>query len=64
MTHNRFLPADHQTVSPLRSPHAPAGSAIDVVDSFALQLTCAPDIVVIVRIATIDYDVARFQHRV
>lgn len=63
MTHNRFLPADHQAVSPLRSPHAPAGSAVDVVDAFALQFTSAANIVVVVGIATVDYGVARFQRR-
>src|ERR1035438_3190410 len=62
MIHDRFLPPDHQAISALQTPHAPAGSAIDVVNPLAFQLATTTDIVVVVGVASVDYDIAWLEH--
>ena len=52
---DRFLgPANHHAVAALQSPHSAAGSYIDVMDAFPLEIFRPPHIVFEIGIAAID----------
>ena len=61
MLERRGLRAHHQTVAPLDSPHAAAGARIDVLNAFLAQRDGAAHIILVIRVAAIDQDVARFE---
>ena len=60
---NVVLAANHQAVAAVEPGDAAAGADIDVMDPLFLQCRCAMDIVTVVRIATIDDDIASFKQR-
>ena len=62
LDHRRFA-ADHQAVAAIQPPDAAAGADVDIVQAVRLQLGRAPQIIVIVGIATIDHNIARRQQR-
>jgi hypothetical protein len=61
--HHIGFSADHQAVAPVLAGNAAAGADIDVMDSCRGQVPGAPDVVTIVRIATVDHDAAGRQVR-
>jgi hypothetical protein len=63
MLDDSFVAADHQAIAAVQTPDSAAGSAIDVVDALGLELGGAANVVMIVRVAAIDDDVARLQQR-
>src|SRR2546422_7904089 len=58
---NRFRTADHQAVSPFRSPDAAAGADIYVMNAFFLQCPGTPYVIFKIGVPAVDKDVARFQ---
>ena len=61
MADDRRLAADHEAEAALEAPDASAGADVDVVKVSRLELGRAANVVVVVRIASIDHDVARLQ---
>jgi hypothetical protein len=51
------LAADHQAVAAFKSPDAPAGTNIKVVDAMRLQFLGASNIVVKIRVSAVDYNI-------
>jgi hypothetical protein len=60
-TYDVGIPADHQTVALLDSPHPAARSDVDVVDVLGLQFLGATNVAVLVRVAAVNDRVARIQ---
>src|SRR5260221_8480582 len=58
MTKRLFGSADHHAVAAFQSPHATAGSDIDIVDAFVAQGNGAARVVFEVRVSAVDDDVA------
>ena len=61
--HDRRFAADHQAVAALQAPDAAAGADVDVVDAPLGELAGAADVVVVVRVAAVDDDVAALEQR-
>src|ERR1017187_9805461 len=52
------LTSDHQTITALDPPHAAARPHIDIANTFGLQFFGSPDIINIVRVASINDDIS------
>ena len=52
------LASDHQAETAIDTPHASAGPDVEVMNPSRLEFLGAPDVVDVVRIASIDDDVA------
>ena len=63
MPHNGILAADHVAIAPFQPPYAAADADIDIVQTLASQFAGAANVVVIVRVAALDDDVARLEQR-
>ena len=61
MRYNALLAADNHEVPAIHAPNAAAGPHIHIVDLFRSQLFRAPNIVNVIGVAAIDYNVARLQ---
>jgi hypothetical protein len=61
--HRAVLAADHHAITPVDPPDAAAGPDVDVVNALALKLLGAVQVVDVIRVATVDDDVARLQER-
>src|SRR6266487_3364227 len=59
MLHNSILTANHQTIAALEPPNTPACSAVHIMDTFLFKFSCTSNIIMVVRIATIDDHVPR-----
>ena len=57
------LPANHHAVPTLETPDASARPDVHVVEALRREFLRAPDVVDVVRIATVDQDVARLEQR-
>src|SRR5208283_5877260 len=55
--------ADHHAVAAFESPDASAGSNVQVMNALRRKLFCAANVVNVIRVATINQDVARFEVR-
>src|SRR6266699_39225 len=58
MLHHSFLTADHQAVTTLQAPDSSTRSNVNIMNTPGFELGSAPDIIVIVGIATVDDDVS------
>src|SRR6185312_15110147 len=61
MPHRLRLAADHHAIAALKAPDAAAGADIDIVDALGHELLGSPDIVDVIGIAAVDYDVAALE---
>ena len=52
-----FFAANHLAIAAFESPNAAAGSYIDVMNSFLAEFICSPDVIYVIRIATVDKNV-------
>ncbi len=59
----RLLATCHQAVAALEPEHPTARAHIHIVNARRLQLAGTPNVIVIMRVATVDDDVARLQQR-
>ena len=57
------LATDHHAVTPFQAPHTSAGAHIHIVDLSGSELLCPPDIVHVIRIASVDENVSRLKVR-
>ena len=53
-----LLTADHQAVTTLKAPDASTRSNVNIVNAFGLKFGSTPDIIMIVRITTVNDDIA------
>src|SRR5215469_961828 len=51
------LTADHQAVAPLESPDTPTRPNVEIMNTMLCEFGCAPDIIVVIRIATVNDDI-------
>src|SRR5262249_38794377 len=58
MLHDRRFAADHEAISALASPDAPAGPDVDIVDALPAKLLRTADVVDVIGVAAVDEDVA------
>jgi hypothetical protein len=56
MADDVLFSTDHQTVAAIRSPHSAAGGGVDVMDALGFQVSRATNVIVMVRVAAVDYD--------
>ena len=61
MQYGIALTSDHQTITALDPPHAAARPHVDIANTLGLQFFGSPDIINIVRVASINDDVS-LQH--
>src|SRR4029078_1544815 len=61
--HRRLVATDHQTVSDLQPPNTAAGTGIDIMKLFLLEVRGPSNIVVESGVAAIDHRVARVEQR-
>src|ERR1700726_170376 len=61
MLHDVIFSADHLAIAALEAPHAAAGAHVNVVNTAGGKFLGAANVINVVGVAAVDYDVAGFE---